>query len=262
MSNDQRAPTERRRPYGRRVTRFFFEIAAVQLVGYIDILPALKREDSPVGRRAVRRDPEGNFLPDGSTGFVSTTSGRWARDDASPLRTPPLVAPHTPGRPTATGVTVRTHTFGPVLSTEPTRVVPSTELHRTASAEWATANGAGFGVPSPPRLRGRCRPSPVTGRGTARTTNESEPRTPRRVCHRRAWNRPYRREAAPNLPIDTLRDWLGIRHDASRSVAFGCVAGRTARIPALKGEALRLFSRNNCNGLHTDRRPVRRSGVH
>jgi hypothetical protein len=99
-------------------------------------------------------------------------------------------------------------------------------------------------MPSPPRLRGRCRPSPVTGRGTVRTTNGSEPRTPRRVCHRRAWNRPYRREAAPVLPVDTLRDWLGIRYDAGNTVVFDCVAGCTARIPALKGEALRLFHVN------------------
>jgi hypothetical protein len=49
-----------------------------------DILPALKREDSFVGHRAGPSAPEGNFLPEGSTGFASTTSGRWARDDASP----------------------------------------------------------------------------------------------------------------------------------------------------------------------------------
>jgi hypothetical protein len=187
-----------------------------------------------VGRRAVPSAPEGNFFPDGSTGFVSATSGRWAHDDASPLRTPPLVAPHTPGRPTATGATVRTGAFGPILSTGATRVVPSTGLYRPVSAEWTNANGAGFGMPSPPRLRGRCRPSSVTGRGTART-NGSEPRTPRRACRRWAWNRPYRREAAPVLPIDTLRDWLGIRYDAGNTVVFGYVEVCTARIPALKG---------------------------
>ena len=95
-----------------------------------DILPALKGEDSPVGRRGGPSAPGGNFLPCGSTGFVSATSGRWARDDASPLGTPPLVAPHPPGRPTATGATVRTDVFAPVLSTRATRAVPSTGLDR------------------------------------------------------------------------------------------------------------------------------------
>ncbi len=79
---------------------------------------------------------------------MSTTSGRWAHGDASLFRTPPLVAPHPPGRPTATEATVRTGAFVHVFSTGPTRAVPSTGLHRTASAEWTTANGVVFGCPS------------------------------------------------------------------------------------------------------------------
>ena len=69
------------------------ERTAVSTVGErtgLDILPALKREDSFVGRRAVPAIAEGNFLPDGSTGFMSTTSGRWAHEDASPFGLPRL----------------------------------------------------------------------------------------------------------------------------------------------------------------------------
>jgi hypothetical protein len=146
--------------------------------GRFDILPALKREDSPVGRRAVPSVPEGNFLPEGSTGVVSTTSGRWAHNDASPFGLPRLWLYTRPVARTAREATVQTGAFGSALSEGPTRVVPSTELHRTASAEWTPANGARFGMPSSPRLRDRYRPSPVTGRGTVRRANESELRTP------------------------------------------------------------------------------------
>jgi hypothetical protein len=121
----------------------------------------------------------------------------------------------------------------PPLDGGRTRVVPSTVPRRRWQG--ATANGAGFDMPSPPHLRGRCRPSPVTGRGTVRTTNESEPRIPRRVCHRQAWNRPYRREAAPVLPNDIFRDWLGIRYDAGHTVAFDRRNGTYGAYPRPEG---------------------------
>ena len=114
-----------------------------------DILPALKREDSFVGHRAGPSTPEGNFLPEGSTGFVSTTSGRWAHDDATSYEVPRLWLRTRPVARTAREATVRTSAFGPALSVGPTRVVLSTGLHRPASAEWTTANGACFGVLSP-----------------------------------------------------------------------------------------------------------------
>jgi hypothetical protein len=201
-------------------------------------------EDSPVGRRAVRRYPEGNFPSprreyrvralhvgprNEGMAYSRVREGRGIRLCRTRYRS---------------NWSVQIPGDYPLLDGGRTRVVPSTVPRRRWQG--ATANGAGFGMPSPPRLRGRYRPSPVTGRGTVRTTNGSEPRTPLRVCYSRwrAWNRPYRREAAPVLPIDTLRDWLGIRYDAGHSVVFGRVASCTARIPALKGEDLRLFSRN------------------
>jgi hypothetical protein len=94
-----------------------------------------------------------------------------------------------------------------------------------------------------PRLRGRCRPSPVTGRGTVRTANESHPRIPHRVCRWWAWNRPYQREATPSLPIETLRDWLEARDDAGLLVHVG--GGEIVGfIPALNHGAFSLTFRN------------------
>ena len=95
---------------------------------------------SPEPRRAEPSAPGGNILPGGSTGFASTTSGRWTRDDASPVpvRTAPLVAPHPPGRPppTATGATVRADVFVPGVSPRATRAVPSAGLDR----EWSRSS--------------------------------------------------------------------------------------------------------------------------
>ncbi len=144
----------------------------------IDILPALKREDSSVGRRAVPSAPEGNFLTSrGGTGFVRYTSALETRGWR--IR-----------RPRGTGIRlcrtryrlnrgVRMPGNRPRLERERTRVVPSTILRRRGRS--ATANGACFGVLSLPRLRGRCRPSPVTGRGTVRTADEPQQRTPHRL---------------------------------------------------------------------------------
>uniref|UniRef100_UPI003EC13F3D RNA-guided endonuclease InsQ/TnpB family protein n=1 Tax=Halobaculum sp. EA56 TaxID=3421648 RepID=UPI003EC13F3D len=87
------------------------------------------------------------------------------------------------------------------------------------------------------------RPSPVTGRGTVRTANESEPRTPHRVCRWWAWNRPYQREATPCLPIESLRDWLNERYDAGLLDNAGC-GGCVGFIPALKHGAFSSIFRN------------------
>lgn len=96
-------------------------------------------------------------------------------------------------------------------------------------------------MPSPPHLRGRCRPSRLTGRGTVRIAYEPQPRTPRRVCHRWVWSRPYQREAAPVLPIDTLRDWLELLYDADYTADFGRLAECTARIPAYRARLCAYF---------------------
>ena len=164
----------------------------------LDILPALKREDSFVrsfetaspfrddGRPKVSRTTSGRSvsprrqLPHRvvSTGFVRYTSAleprvwciqrpRWTRYPLVPYPIPLDRSVRIPG----------TH---PRLERGQTRVVPSTVLRRQERS--ATANGACFGMLSPPRLRGRCRPSPVTGRGSVRAANESQPRTPHRVC--------------------------------------------------------------------------------
>ncbi len=171
-------------------------------LGIIDILPALKREDSFVGRRAVQRYPEGNF------------SSRWRVPGSCATRRPSKRGYGVFGVRGGRGIRlcrtryrlnrgVRIPGNHPRLERGRTRVVPSTVLRRRMRS--ATANGACFGMLSPPRLRGRCRPSPVTGRGTVRTANESEPRTPHRVCRWWAWNRPYQREATPCLPIESLQ---------------------------------------------------------
>ncbi len=67
---------------------------------------------------------------------------------------------------------------------------------------------------------------------------------PRREPKWWAWNRPCRREATPSLPIDTLRDWLGLRHDAGLLDNVGC-RGFVGFIPALKHGAFSLHSRNS-----------------
>ncbi|KYH24451.1 hypothetical protein HAPAU_34340 [Halalkalicoccus paucihalophilus] len=192
-------------------------------------LPAVNDEDSSVGRRAVPSVSEGNYLSRmESTGSCATSRPLKQRAGvfARPRGTWYLLVPHPiPPRPRRPN-TVRP----PPLDGGRTQVVPSTVPRR----RWrgATANGADFCMPSPPRLRRRCRPSRLTGRGTVRIAYESQPRTPRRVCHRWVWNRQYRWEAAPVLPIDTLRDWLELLYDADYTVDFSRLAECTARIPA------------------------------
>ena len=125
-----------------------------------------------------------------------------------------------------------------------TRVMPSAVLRRRKRS--ATANGTCFGVLSPPRLRGRCRPSPVTGRGTVRTANESQPRTPYGVCRWWAWNRPYQRGATPSLPSESLRElsYHTIRRRLRDNV--GC-RGFVRFIPALKHGGFSSNFRDFCD---------------
>ena len=127
----------------------------------LDILPALKREDSFVGRRAVPSVPEGNFLSlcgeyrvralhvgprNEGQAYSCVREGRGIRLCRTRYRLNRGV--RIPGN-------------HPRLERGRTRVVPSTVLRRRGRS--ATAIGVCFGVLSPPRLRGRCRPSPVTG---------------------------------------------------------------------------------------------------
>ena len=132
-----------------------------------------------MGRRAVQRYPEGNF------------PSRWRVPGSCATRRPSKRGYGVFGVREGRGIRlcrtryrlnrgVRIPGNHPRLERGRTRVVPSTVLRRRRRS--ATANGACFGMLSPPRLRGRCRPSPVTGRGTVRTANESEPRTPHRFA--------------------------------------------------------------------------------
>jgi hypothetical protein len=193
-----------------------------------------------VGRRAVQRSPEGNF------------PSRWRVPGSCATRRPSKRGYGVFGVRGGRGIRlcrtryrlnrgVRIPGNHPRLERGRTRVVSSTVLRRRRRS--ATANGACFGMLSPPRVRGRCRPSPVTGRGTVRTANESEPRIPHRVCRWWAWNRPYQREATPCLPIESLRDWLTARYDAGLLDNVGC-GGCVGFILALKHGAFSSILRN------------------
>jgi hypothetical protein len=119
--------------------------------------------------------------------------------------------------------------------------------HRPYSAddgEVQPRTGHSLVGPSPPLVHGRYRPVPAELRVLrGRRTNPNHVLPERLLPRRWAWNRPYRREAAPSLPIETLRDWLALWYDAGDSVASGWVAF-VGFIPAVNGGAFSSHFRN------------------
>lgn len=135
------------------------------------------------------------------------------------------------------------------LSKDVTRAVPSTVLRHGGRDGVQPRTGHGLDSVVTPSRTQASPPDSSGVTGTMRTANESEPRTPRWVCYFRrwAWNRPYRRGAAPGLPIDTSRDWLTVQYDAGWPQDSGCRNG-VGFIPALTDGAFSSILRNTIRG--------------
>ena len=112
---------------------------------------------------------------------MSTTSGRWARDNVSPFGLPRLWLRTRPVARTARWATVRTDAFGPVLSTGPTRAVPSTGLRRRRQPRRSRQPRTGQALVARPCRRAVWHTTVVSP--AARTTS------PNRIHTRSVWTR-------------------------------------------------------------------------